>query len=336
MTTLSIVIPSYNRVSELKELLESVLAQRDFPDEVLICEDNSPEKNNIKEMVMSLQGQYDEKGILLTFIINEQNLGYDKNLRKCIETARFEWAVIMGNDDLLLPDAVTEIKKYIVKNPSVNFISRAFLRFNNNIATPIGLSTLSQHDVVYKKETGEPKMIFRAAGFVGGLIVNVSFAKSLSTTDFDGSLYYQIYLAASAYCQDGIGFISTPIIGGRADNPPMFGNEADDKDLHVPGSYTARGRAAMWKGVLDIATRVGERNNIDLLTSLKHELTTRQSFHIFEMNAGQSVAVNRELKNELSRLGLMNHPIPKAFFIINCLLKSKARLVYKSVRKIMQ
>ncbi|AGN84770.1 MULTISPECIES: glycosyltransferase family 2 protein [Enterobacteriaceae] len=334
--TISVVIPSYNRVQELKELLSSVLSQEVYPDEVLICEDNSPEKLNIQNMVDSFRSEYENNKIKLTFIINELNLGYDKNLRKCIESASCEWAVIMGNDDLLLPNAISEVKDYIAKNPRINFISRAFLRFNHDIYNPIGLSSLSDKDSVYKWGASEPKMIFRAAGFVGGLIVNVPFARSLHTEEFDGSLYYQIYLAASAFIGEGIGYISRPIIGGRADNPPMFGQAADDKEVHVPGSYTARGRAAMWRGVLTIAKSVGAAYNVDLYTPLKHELTTRQSFHIFEMNAGQSIKVNKELKQELSALGLMSHPVPLAFYFLNCTLRSNARFIYKAIRKVMQ
>jgi len=336
VTSISVVIPSYNRVQELKELLGSVLAQKIYPNEVLICEDNSPEKFNIQTMVDSFRTIFEKYKIKLTFIINETNLGYDKNLRKCIETASSEWALIMGNDDLLLPEAISEVKSYIAKNPKVNFISRSFLRFNTDIQKPIGFSSLSDKDIIYKSGVSEPKMIFRTAGFVGGLVVNVPFARSLHTEEFDGSLYYQIYLAASAFIGEGIGYISKPIIGGRADNPPMFGQAADDKEVHVPGSYTARGRAAMWRGVLKIAKSVGEGSKIDLYTPLKHELTTRQSFHIFEMNAGQSIKVNKELKKELADLGLMNHPMPLMFYLINCTLKSNSRFIYKAIRKIMQ
>ncbi|MGY5956338.1 Glycosyltransferase family 2 protein [Kosakonia sp. BK9b] len=336
VATISVVIPSYNRVQELQELLDSVLTQKNYPDEVLICEDNSPEKFNIQKMVDSFRSEYEKNKIKLTFIINEANLGYDKNLRKCIESASGEWALIMGNDDLLLPNAVSEVKNYIAKNSQVNFISRTFLRFNHDINKPIGLSSLNDKDTIYKLGLSEPKMIFRTAGFVGGLVVKVPFAKTLHTEEFDGSLYYQIYLAASAFIGTGIGYISQPIIGGRADNPPMFGQAADDKEVHIPGSYTARGRAAMWRGVLTIAKSVGEKHNVDLYTSLKRELTTRQSFHIFEMNAGQSIKVNKELKQELAALGLMSHPVPLAFYFLNCTLKSNSRFVYKAIRKIMQ
>jgi len=334
--SIAIVIPSYNRTNELSELLDSVLNQETFPDEVIVCEDHSPERLSIEKLVSSYRNRMNEKGINLIYEDNELNLGYDKNLRKSIELGKSTWALIMGNDDLLLPEAISEIKKFLAQHNGVNFISRTFLRFNNDINSPLGVSRLSERDEVYNISNSQPNIIFRTAGFVGGLVVNVPFAKEKSSDIFDGSLYYQIYLAAVAYCEGGIGYISTPIVGGRADNPPMFGNSSDDKESHIPGSYTAKGRAAMWRGVLSIAEHVGKKYDIDLSHSLQRELMIRQSFHVFEMNAGQSVKTNLELRKELGKLGLMQHYVPWSFLLLNCLLHKQARNVYKIIRKFMQ
>jgi glycosyltransferase involved in cell wall biosynthesis len=334
--SITVVIPSYNRTKELSELLDSILGQSVLPEEVVICEDHSPEREQIAKIVLSYRPQFENKAIKLVYEENEQNLGYDKNLRKGIELSSSSWAFVMGNDDLLLPSAVGVVKEFVTKHSDINFISRTFIRFNNNINQPLGVSRISMQDNVFDRNNSEANIIFRTGGFVGGLVINTAFARSISTTEFDGSLYYQIYLAASAYCDTGIGYISEPIVGGRADNPPMFGNADDDKALHVPGSYTAKGRASMWRGVLTIARSVGEKHHVDLYSSLHKELMVRQSFHVFEMNAGQSVQTNRELKTELARLGLMSHFIPRGFYMLNCILGRHARHVYKMIRKNMQ
>ncbi|SUB83275.1 N-glycosyltransferase [Pragia fontium] len=334
--SISVVIPSYNRTEELKELLDSILLQDIFPQEVIVCEDNSPEMDTITQIISNYHERFLSNNIKLVYIQNEQNLGYDKNLRKCIESSNCEWAMVMGNDDLLLPRAIKTAKEFIQKNNTINFISRTFIRFNTSIKNPLGISRISKHDEIFTTINSKSNIVFRTAGFVGGLIVNVPFARKNSTEQYDGSLYYQIYLAAMAYCEDGIGYISEPIVGGRADNPPMFGNSHDDKELHVPGSYTAKGRAAMWRGVLQIADSVGKKYNRDLSSSLKRELMVRQSFHVFEMNAGQSYEVNCALKNELNQLGLMSHFIPLMFFSINCIFQRRARGIYKLARAILQ
>lgn len=333
--TFSVVVPAYNRAAELSELLESVSRQTMPPGEVLVCEDRSPERLAIREVCESYRSRLSQLGTTLTYVENAENLGYDKNLRKCIESASNDWALILGNDDLLLPNAISELRKYLQAN-HVDFVSRCFLRFRDSVDDPIGISRLSGSDVVFDQRNSKPRMIFRAAGFVGGLAVRVGFAKELTTERFDGSLYYQIYLAAYAYCRNGIGYISSPLVGGRADNPPMFGSSDDDRGVHVPGSYTAAGRARMWKGVLDIAEHVGASCGCNLTDDLRRELTVRQSFHVFEMNAKSSRRELRALRRALSELGLFSHPLPRALYQLDYWLGRRATPLYSLCRKIMQ
>lgn len=332
---ISVVVPAYSRSTELIELLDSVISQTAPPLEVVICEDHSPERDAIRSICNDYLPLLDSIGTSLIHIENEVNIGYDKNLRKCIESARGEWALILGNDDLLLPKACEMIENYVKCN-NVNFISRSFLRFNTNIDTPIGTSSSSDIDRVFNSNNSAPRMIFRLSGFVGGLVVNTNFARSLSTSRFDGSLFYQIYLASSAFCQEGIGYISSPIVGGRTDNPPMFGHADDDKDFHVPGSYSAKGRAQMWLGVIKITEYVGAIHNIDLVTDVRHELQARQAFHVFEMNAGQSKQKLTELKNALLEINLFSHPFTKFLYYLNYFLGPYSRFFYSTARKIIQ
>ncbi len=333
--TVAIVIPAYNRPDELGELLQSALVQTCAPCTIIVCEDHSPLRVGIRAVCDSYRAALLTKGIELLYVENDTNLGYDKNLRKSIELSDAEWAIIMGNDDLLLPNAVQDVIKY-VSNNDVDFASRTFIRFNDSIETTIGTSSLSKSDSLFTTDNTSSGMIFRSAGFVGGLIVRTSFAKSISCSDFDGSLYYQIYLAANAYCGKGIGYIATPIIGGRADNPPMFGGAEDDGGVHVPGSYTAKGRARMWEGVLKIARSVGDKYQRDLISDIRRELEVRQSFHVFEMNAASSRQELRALRSALIQLDLFSHPLPRALFWLDYLLGRNATPLYRMCRKLLQ
>lgn len=333
--SICVVIPAYNRTEELSELLDSVLLQVVLPDNVLICEDCSPEREKIITLCNDYSKRFEEKEIGFRLILNDVNLGYDKNVRKCLHEACTDWAIIMGNDDVLLPSCIGTVKEFVKKN-NVKFISRAFLRFVDSLDEPKGISSLFNRDIIISPETHSPKYIFRSAGFVGGLVINLCFAKENEIDKYDGSLYYQIYLATLAYLSGGIGYISTPIIGGRADNPPMFGQSEDDKEFHVPGSYSAKGRARMWQGVLDITRDIDESRGTNLTTDIKKELCVRQSFHVFEMNAGQPYVVLKELKSELSRLGLFNHPLPIGLYLFNMIFGSMSRLGYSFIRRILQ
>ena len=55
---LTICVPAFNRVDNLKELLDSVFHQEKRCFEVLICEDNSPERKMISKVVAEYQRLY--------------------------------------------------------------------------------------------------------------------------------------------------------------------------------------------------------------------------------------------------------------------------------------
>src|SRR5881628_1132546 len=102
METITLAIPAYNRPEETASLLRSILAADSHPDEVLICEDRSPERDLIRAAVAGLRERFEQASIKLTYHENEENLGYDRNLKNLIRRASSDWVLMMGNDDAIL------------------------------------------------------------------------------------------------------------------------------------------------------------------------------------------------------------------------------------------
>lgn len=332
----SIAIPAYGRPAEYKALLTSVLSMEKHPDEVIICEDHSKERHEISKITNSFAGQFKEKNIILNYIENNVNLGYDANIRKLIHEASFKWVILIGNDDLFLQDSLDTIDNFCTKNPDVAMVSRTFLRFKDAAENIIGTSSSFKTDTIIKNRDFSPKYIFRVCGFVGGLIVKREWAVKLETERYDGTLFYQIYLAAHAYCTKGIGYIAKPCVAARVGNPPLFGESEKDSAKHIPGSYSAEGRASMWQGVLHIAKNVGQEYNINLIDDISKELSARQAFHVFEMNVGVEKNTLKELRLKLIELGLYSNIVPKTLFTINYIFGKNAYYFYHIARKIMQ
>lgn len=331
----TIAIPAYGRPNEFQELLQSIYDMNTLPEEVLICEDFSKERDEIQKLAKRFQVLFNQKNVRLNYIENEVNLGYDANIRKLINIALCQWVILIGNDDLFLKDGLQQIAAFCEKHKDVNVISRPFIRFDLDINKPIGISRIFNQETILKAGDS-PKFIFRSCGFVGGLVINAPWAKELATNKYDGTLYYQIYLAAHAFCANGIGYLAFPSVGGRAGNPPLFGESAKDGIVHTPGAYSAKGRASMWKGVLAIGTDVGKLYHINLVDDLRRELMIRQAFHVFEMNVGVDKYILRELKQELKSLNLFHHWIPKLLFYSNFILGKYAYYIYFLIRKIAQ
>lgn len=325
-------IPAYGRCSELGELLQSIYEMTVLPREITVCEDCSPVRDDVRDLLHSWIDRFEVEGCRINYYENRHNLGYDANLRQVIGKSTCPWVMIMGNDDLVLKGCIKEASDYLQTHPGITMVSRAFVRFSSDIDRPIGVSRLSKQDSVFNSQNSSAQMIFRSCGFIAGLLVDRCWAETHATDKYDGTLYYQLYLASIAFCQAGIGYISTPIAGGRSGNAPSFGVSVAERAVHIPGSYSPKGRAKMWAGVLEIGRDVGEQFGMDIERDLKRELAGRQSFHVFEMYAGADRSILRSMRDELVALQLFDHIVPRFLYHLNFLLGRRAKHFYDLVR----
>ena len=110
----SIAIPAYKQTF-LAEAIDSALGQ-DYDDiELIIVNDNSPyDLDNIVR-------RYDDKRI--RYFKNKRNLGRKSvvlNWNRCLDHARGEFFVLLCDDDILMPDFVSELLKLADKFPECN------------------------------------------------------------------------------------------------------------------------------------------------------------------------------------------------------------------------
>jgi glycosyltransferase involved in cell wall biosynthesis len=328
----SIAVPVYSRPNELRELLHSISEMAVLPKEVVLCEDKSPDRQAIRQIATEWKEALAVKRCDLTYVENVDNLGYDGNVRSLFAAATQPWVMLLGNDDAVLPEAIPAIHRFVAEHPNIKLISRSFIRFSDDVNHPLGISRQTTHDRTYTKNTADAGMLFRLCGFVGGLVVDRQWALRQATNKYDGTLYYQIYLAALAFTQDGIGYIATPIVAGRSGNRPLFGSASSEKGMHVPGAYTPKGRAAMWRGVLRICSDVEAKSSVLILRQVRKELSGRQSFHVFEMMATQGREATFSLVKEYLLIGLMRHPLPWALFFLNMMFGQHSEIFFRSVR----
>jgi len=114
MNRFTIVIPTLNPDLELLvEALHSALRSFDSRSremEVLVCH------NGAANRVL-------ESGSLDTFIKSgltyrrfKNNLGFDENLRRAAEVATSDYVLVLGDDDLLSPDSISQTANDLAKN----------------------------------------------------------------------------------------------------------------------------------------------------------------------------------------------------------------------------
>lgn len=102
MHTIDIMLPHYGDTGLLQLAVRSILDQSD-PDWRLTVVDDGREPG-VPEWFAELG---DDR---VRYQRNEQNLGITRNFRKCVDLVEHEFFVMMGSDDVMLPDYVATIR----------------------------------------------------------------------------------------------------------------------------------------------------------------------------------------------------------------------------------
>jgi len=334
--TLSVAVPSFSRPRDLDYLLETIHDGTDFPDEVVICDDNSPDQAEIRLIIDKWRAAFERSSSALRYVQNEVNLGYDRNLQKLIRECTSDYVVFIGNDDAFTSAGIKCIYDGIAANPGLKAFSRSFVKFSDSLATSSGVSRFASQDCIFTTANSRPRMYLRLCAYFGGLIFNRAWALGKERDSYNGTLYYQLYLFGCAYLETGVGYIYEPVVGARTDGVPLFGVASTEAATHQPGGYSAKARGKMWSDILRIARDIDRAYEAHSYEDIHYELKTRLSFHVFESYTHKSIQDLLALVKELNRLGLMSHPVPIVLFLTVLVLRKWSALVFGLSRRIYQ
>tara|TARA_B100001248_G_scaffold252661_1_gene229078 strand:+ start:12772 stop:13776 length:1005 start_codon:yes stop_codon:yes gene_type:complete len=115
---LSICIPTYNRVLHLDNCLNSIfLAKKRKNLKFEVCVSDNGSSQNTGKII----NKYKKK-LNIKFHKFKKNKGFALNLLKAIRMASGEYVWMLGNDDLLNPNAFKEINKVLNKKKKFDFV----------------------------------------------------------------------------------------------------------------------------------------------------------------------------------------------------------------------
>lgn len=146
---ISICIPTYSRLPYLQQAVASAL-QQDYPQiEICIAQDIKPDGADaaIQNWCTAL-AQREEK---VRYILNERNLGLAGNWNQLVSMAGGDYLIIIGDDDLLLPNYVSAMVELIESaNADVVFCNQQFIDAEGNFleAQTTALNKLYKRDVL--------------------------------------------------------------------------------------------------------------------------------------------------------------------------------------------
>jgi glycosyltransferase involved in cell wall biosynthesis len=275
---LSICIPSYNRPESLLRLLQSVDAPVEKI-EIVIAEDHAPRRTEVCNQV----NLFKESSVYqVVYHENEKNLGYDANIRSLLSLAKGNFVLFMGDDDSFKPAALAKFIQFLEENRSYNYILRSYEI--EHADKKVEIFKYFPQTTVLKAGIESACFLFKRSVSIAGFTINRRKALELSTSQFDGTLLYQLHLVINiAYLEDTI-FCDIPVAKvtqSFRDNNVAFGTAANETKF-TPGKISQENSIRFTEGFFEISDDFDKKQGTKLSELIKKDLS-RYSYPILSI-----------------------------------------------------
>ncbi|HMS91870.1 MAG TPA: glycosyltransferase family 2 protein, partial [Candidatus Absconditabacterales bacterium] len=123
---LSICIPTYNREKYLKRLIDSIVHQKGFTNEIEIVIDDGPSKDGTERLIKQYQQTYKN----IRYFRNTKAVGMTASFLEAISLSNGKYTWLFGSDDFMYKNAL-EIVIDIIKSKSPTVILPNRLSFSD-------------------------------------------------------------------------------------------------------------------------------------------------------------------------------------------------------------
>jgi glycosyltransferase involved in cell wall biosynthesis len=210
---LSICIATYNRGRFIGATLESILAQADDNVEIIVVDGASPD--NTQEVIEPYLSQHPN----LHYYRENTNSGVDCDYDKSVGYATGEYCWLMPDDDLLAPDAISRLLKFIDKSYDLIVVNSEV--WNADFSTSLDTRMLKlREDKTYDVGDGEKVFVELATclSFIGSVVIKRSVWLKKDRSSYYGTLYVHIGVIFQHPSIESIAVIADPMIHIRYGN----------------------------------------------------------------------------------------------------------------------
>lgn len=296
---ITLAIPAYNRAAWLPYLLDSALSQ-DFDDwDCVIVEDGSPERPRIRAVAEQYSAMHAGR---FRYFENAQNLGYDGNFRELVARAHGRYLFVMGNDDLIAPGAFSAVARAVAMAPGMGVLLRTFARFQGEPSNIVQVSRYYAEPRVFAPGPSAIIPCYRRLVAMSGLVLLRDDAHACATARWDGTLFYQHWLAVNLLRTRPAVFLPDVLALFRTDGTPEFGNAGAERGAYTPGVQPPDTDVRMIRNLLAIA-REGAPDCYDAI----ERDYANYIFHTLAHQARVPRAEFRAFHQALGELGLARH-----------------------------
>ena len=265
MKRFSICIPSYNRSSELYNLLQSIDKTLYEELEIIICEDNSSARDTIEGVVEKFKSE--NPNFTIHFHKNPKNLGYDSNLVNLINKSNGEFIIFMGDDDKFITENMKDYFNFIKKNNHLSYFLRRYKIISHG--GEVEEFRYFKGNKFFNPSLDTVLVMLRRSVFISGFTFKrESVLEWFNTSKFNGTLLYQLFICSelslnfpSAYCD-----IPITIMSESERGVPEFGSSETEKSLYEPGVISRTNSINFIKSFLKITKHIDKKYDLDLTT----------------------------------------------------------------------
>ncbi len=302
---ITVCIPAYNRAALLPDLLDSIFSQEFDDYDVLIAEDCSPERDDIRTVAMDYARRYPGK---VKYQENTVNFGYDGNLRNLIHLAHGEYVFFMGNDDLVAPGALGKVAAALERYPDVGVVLRTYAVFDGCPDNIVETFRYFERECFFPAGVPTIATIYRRSVVIPGMVLHRESALKYACDRFDGTLLYQLYLVAEILTERNAVYLPDVSALYRRGGTPDFGNSAAERGRFTPKLQTPASSVHFVRGMLEIAKTVGDERGIPIYPLILKDLAN-YSYPLLAIQASQPLNVFLHYGWQLNRLGLGRSPL---------------------------
>lgn len=124
---ISIITGIYNCSATLDKAIESILAQTYTNWEFIMCDDGS--NDNTYDIALKYKNLYPDKFIVIK---NEQNMGLNYTLNKCLHLSSGEYIARMDGDDVSVPTRFEKEIEFLNNHPEYAIVSCPMIMFDED------------------------------------------------------------------------------------------------------------------------------------------------------------------------------------------------------------
>jgi hypothetical protein len=220
----------------------------------------------------------------------------------------------MGNDDLMCNGALSTIADIVVRNVNCGVVVRSYATFDEDPNEYRQVYRYYPQEVTIPEGSRAIATAFRRSVVIPGMVIHRESAVKLASTEFDGTLLYQLYLVGRILAKRSVVFTPKIIALRRNGVAPDFGNSVAEKGKFVPHDQTPESSLYFMDGMLRIARNVEDVTDLAVFKAIQYDIAC-YSYPILAIQARRRKSIFWNYGLALAQRGYWRSPLFISYFV---------------------